>query len=196
MAIRDHFRNDVLLHRAAQLQELDTELAEVERELGAERAQDDRPSAARRAGPGPGVAAGADLRSAAGRVPRLWRRRRSGREELRSIASTSARVLVAAYAAAAAVTPATLRLRRWSRHRPRGRSDAERRPRKGTESTGHGAAAPSTPTTTTKADPQPPRAPRARRQRAPRARGQGRRRVEKAPRAPRRSSRRSSMCSL
>jgi hypothetical protein len=34
MAIRDHFRNDVLLHRAAQLQELDTELAEVERMLG------------------------------------------------------------------------------------------------------------------------------------------------------------------
>ena len=34
MAIRDHFRNDVLLSRAAQLQELDTELAEVERKLG------------------------------------------------------------------------------------------------------------------------------------------------------------------
>jgi hypothetical protein len=39
MAIRDHFRNDVLLRRAAQLQELDTELAEVERKLGVERAR-------------------------------------------------------------------------------------------------------------------------------------------------------------
>src|ERR1019366_4089632 len=38
MAIRDHFRNDVLLRRAAQLQELDTELAEVERKLGDARA--------------------------------------------------------------------------------------------------------------------------------------------------------------
>ena len=43
MAIRDHFRNDVLLSRAAQLQELDTELAEVERRLGDARAQDDGP---------------------------------------------------------------------------------------------------------------------------------------------------------
>ncbi len=34
MAIRDHFRNDLLLRRAARLQELDTELAEVERKLG------------------------------------------------------------------------------------------------------------------------------------------------------------------
>jgi phosphatidylinositol-3-phosphatase len=41
MAIRDHFRNDVLLHRAAQLQELDTELAEVERKLGDTRAADE-----------------------------------------------------------------------------------------------------------------------------------------------------------
>jgi phosphatidylinositol-3-phosphatase len=41
MATRDHFRNDVLLRRAAQLQELDTELAEVERELGDERARGD-----------------------------------------------------------------------------------------------------------------------------------------------------------
>jgi hypothetical protein len=39
MAIRDHFRNDVLLRRAAQLQELDAELAEVERKLGVERAR-------------------------------------------------------------------------------------------------------------------------------------------------------------
>jgi hypothetical protein len=43
MAIRDHFRNDVLLQRAAQLQELDTELAEVERRLGDARAQDEGP---------------------------------------------------------------------------------------------------------------------------------------------------------
>jgi hypothetical protein len=46
MAIRDHFRNDVLLSRAAQLQELDTELAEVERGLGDVRAQDDGPGGA------------------------------------------------------------------------------------------------------------------------------------------------------
>ena len=39
MAIRDHFRNDVLMRRAALLQELDAELAEVERKLGHERAQ-------------------------------------------------------------------------------------------------------------------------------------------------------------
>src|SRR5665213_2848256 len=43
MAIRDHFRNDVLLSRAAQLQELDTEVAEVERRLGDVREQDDGP---------------------------------------------------------------------------------------------------------------------------------------------------------
>ena len=43
MAIRDHFRNDVLLARAAELQELDTELAEVERRLGDARAQDEGP---------------------------------------------------------------------------------------------------------------------------------------------------------
>jgi hypothetical protein len=47
MAVRDHFRNDVLLARAAELQELDTELAEVERKLGHAREQDPRP-------PGPG----------------------------------------------------------------------------------------------------------------------------------------------
>jgi phosphatidylinositol-3-phosphatase len=47
MAIRDHFRNDVLLHRAAQLQELDTELAEVERMLGDARAAgEDEPGGA------------------------------------------------------------------------------------------------------------------------------------------------------
>ncbi len=34
MAIRDHFRNDVLVRRAALLQERDAELAEVERKLG------------------------------------------------------------------------------------------------------------------------------------------------------------------
>jgi phosphatidylinositol-3-phosphatase len=49
MAIRDHFRNDVLLHRAAQLQELDTELAEVERKLGDARAQDEGPGGTRSA---------------------------------------------------------------------------------------------------------------------------------------------------
>jgi hypothetical protein len=43
MAIRDHFRNDVLLRRAAELQERDTELAEVERKLGAVRARGDGP---------------------------------------------------------------------------------------------------------------------------------------------------------
>jgi phosphatidylinositol-3-phosphatase len=47
MAIRDHFRNDVLLSRAAQLQELDTELAEVERKLGDARASDEGPGGAR-----------------------------------------------------------------------------------------------------------------------------------------------------
>jgi phosphatidylinositol-3-phosphatase len=47
MAIRDHFRNDVLLQRAAQLQELDTELAEVERRLGDARAQDEGPGGTR-----------------------------------------------------------------------------------------------------------------------------------------------------
>lgn len=34
MAIRDHFRLDVLVRRAAVLQERETELAEVERQLG------------------------------------------------------------------------------------------------------------------------------------------------------------------
>jgi hypothetical protein len=43
MAIRDHFRNDVLLSRAAQLQDLDTELAEVERKLGDVRVRDEGP---------------------------------------------------------------------------------------------------------------------------------------------------------
>jgi hypothetical protein len=38
MAVRDHFRNDVLMSRAALLQERDAELAEVERKLGYERA--------------------------------------------------------------------------------------------------------------------------------------------------------------
>jgi hypothetical protein len=38
MAVRDHFRNDVLMSRAALLQERDAELAEVERKLGHERA--------------------------------------------------------------------------------------------------------------------------------------------------------------
>ena len=38
MAIRDHFRIDVLMRRAALLQERDAELAEVERMLGYERA--------------------------------------------------------------------------------------------------------------------------------------------------------------
>ncbi|HEV3319142.1 MAG TPA: alkaline phosphatase family protein [Solirubrobacteraceae bacterium] len=37
MAVRDHFRNDVLMSRAALLQERDAELAEVERKLGYER---------------------------------------------------------------------------------------------------------------------------------------------------------------
>lgn len=49
MAIRDHFRNDVLLSRAAQLQELDTELAEVERRLGDARVQDEGPGGTRSA---------------------------------------------------------------------------------------------------------------------------------------------------
>jgi hypothetical protein len=39
MAVRDHFRNDVLMSRAALLQERDAELAEVERKLGHERAR-------------------------------------------------------------------------------------------------------------------------------------------------------------
>jgi hypothetical protein len=49
MAIRDHFRNDVLLRRAAELQELDTELAEVERQLGDARTQDEGLGGTRRA---------------------------------------------------------------------------------------------------------------------------------------------------
>jgi phosphatidylinositol-3-phosphatase len=49
MAIRDHFRNDVLLRRAAELQELDTELAEVERRLGDARTQDEGLGGTRRA---------------------------------------------------------------------------------------------------------------------------------------------------
>jgi phosphatidylinositol-3-phosphatase len=40
MAIRNHFRNDVLLRRAALLQERDAELAEVERKLGHVRARE------------------------------------------------------------------------------------------------------------------------------------------------------------
>ena len=43
MAIRDHFRNDVLMRRAALLQERDAELAEVERKLGYVRAQGGEP---------------------------------------------------------------------------------------------------------------------------------------------------------
>jgi phosphatidylinositol-3-phosphatase len=46
MAIRNHFRNDVLLRRAALLQERDAELAEVERKLGQARAQGDGPGGA------------------------------------------------------------------------------------------------------------------------------------------------------
>ena len=46
MAIRDHFRNDVLLRRAAQLQEFDTELAEVERRLGEARVEGEGPGGA------------------------------------------------------------------------------------------------------------------------------------------------------
>ena len=55
MAVRDHFRNDVLMRRAALLQERDAELAEVERKLGHERAL----------GAGPG---GAEARKAWARV--------------------------------------------------------------------------------------------------------------------------------
>src|SRR5690349_12174271 len=46
MAIRNHFRNDVLLRRAALLQERDAELAEVERKLGHVRAREDGPGGA------------------------------------------------------------------------------------------------------------------------------------------------------
>jgi hypothetical protein len=46
MAIRDHFRNDVLVRRAALLQECDAELAEVERKLGHERARGAGPGGA------------------------------------------------------------------------------------------------------------------------------------------------------
>lgn len=55
MAVRDHFRNDLLMSRAALLQERDAELAEVERKLGHERAL----------GAGPG---GAEARKAWARV--------------------------------------------------------------------------------------------------------------------------------
>ena len=89
MAIRDHFRNDVLLARAAQLQELDTELAEVERQLGDARAHEEGPGgSAQRLGAG--VATGADLCAAAGRVPRLRRRGRRGREGRQDIPSACA----------------------------------------------------------------------------------------------------------
>ncbi|HEV2998185.1 MAG TPA: hypothetical protein VGX16_03700, partial [Solirubrobacteraceae bacterium] len=54
MAIRDHFRLDVLVRRAAALQERDAELAELERLLG-EAEADARPSGLSL--PGPGVAA-------------------------------------------------------------------------------------------------------------------------------------------
>jgi hypothetical protein len=43
MAARDHFRNDLLMRRAALLQERDAELAEVERKLGYTRAQGEGP---------------------------------------------------------------------------------------------------------------------------------------------------------
>ncbi len=43
MAVRDHFRNDLLMSRAALLQERDAELAEVERKLGHERALGEGP---------------------------------------------------------------------------------------------------------------------------------------------------------
>jgi phosphatidylinositol-3-phosphatase len=46
MAVRDHFRNDVLMSRAALLQERDAELAEVERKLGHERALGAAPGSA------------------------------------------------------------------------------------------------------------------------------------------------------
>lgn len=46
MAVRDHFRNDVLMSRAALLQERDAELAEVERKLGYERALGTGPGSA------------------------------------------------------------------------------------------------------------------------------------------------------
>ena len=39
MAIRDHVRMDVLMGKAAELQAVDADLAEVERRLGAERAR-------------------------------------------------------------------------------------------------------------------------------------------------------------
>jgi hypothetical protein len=64
MAIRDHFRNDVLLRRAAELQELDTELAEVERKIALfARAREENangtPSAGGAGVGGAGVGAGA-----------------------------------------------------------------------------------------------------------------------------------------
>ena len=60
MAIRDHFRNDVLVRRAALLQECDAELAEIERKLGHERA--------RGAGPGDRSEIGQQARKAWARV--------------------------------------------------------------------------------------------------------------------------------
>jgi phosphatidylinositol-3-phosphatase len=47
MAIRSHFRNDILMRRAALLQERDAELAEVERKLGYERALQGGPTGER-----------------------------------------------------------------------------------------------------------------------------------------------------
>ncbi len=56
MAIRDHFRLDVLVRRAAALQERDAELAELERLLEAQAGVAERSGAQGRLLPGPGVA--------------------------------------------------------------------------------------------------------------------------------------------
>jgi phosphatidylinositol-3-phosphatase len=149
MAIRDHFRNDVLLHRAAQLQELDTELAEVERELGDVRAQDEGPGRARSAWArvlppaqicalllvaflGFGAAVGAAAKSSGASRPR-------------------ARVVVLARAPAATTTTPTATPTPTKASPPTATAEATPTPTSAEAESPAAGAAPSTPTSTTKA---------------------------------------------
>jgi hypothetical protein len=149
MAIRDHFRNDVLLHRAAQLQELDTELAEVERKLGDVRAQDEGPGGARSAWArvlppaqicalllvaflGFGAAVGAAAKSSGASRPR-------------------ARVVVLASAPAATTTTPTVTPTPTKASPPTATAEATPTPTSAEAESPAAGAAPSTPTSTTKA---------------------------------------------
>jgi hypothetical protein len=150
MAIRDHFRNDVLLHRAAQLQELDTELAEVERKLGDARAQDEGPGGARSAWArvlppaqisalllvaflGFGAAVGAAAKSSRASRPR-------------------ARVVLVARAPAVTTAPTTATSTPTKVSPPAATAEATPAPTPSAEAESPAAgASPSTPTSTTKA---------------------------------------------